>query len=87
MASTLTAYIPNTKITVTTSPIGFIDTTSYRGIIVEYEECRNVLIEGDGMYDHLPHDTLKKANPCVHQGTINTFMLETSFHIATPYLR
>jgi len=29
MASTLTAYIPNTKITVTTSPIGFIDTTSY----------------------------------------------------------
>ena len=29
MASTLTAYIPNTKITETTSPIGFIDTTSY----------------------------------------------------------
>ena len=29
MASTLTAYIPNTKITETTSLIGFIDTTSY----------------------------------------------------------
>lgn len=29
MAATLTAYIPNSKITVTTSPVGFIDTTSY----------------------------------------------------------
>jgi len=29
MASTRTAYIPNTKITETTSLIGFIDTTSY----------------------------------------------------------
>ena len=42
MASTLTAYIPNTKITETTSPIGFIDTTSYLTRIRIDDELNNI---------------------------------------------
>ena len=42
MASTLTAYIPNTKITETTSLIGFIDTTSYLTRIRITDEPNNI---------------------------------------------
>ena len=45
MASTLTAYIPNTKITETTSPIGFIDTTSYLTRIRIDDETDNITAE------------------------------------------
>ena len=46
MASTLTAYIPNTKITETTSPIGFIDTTSYLTRIRITEDASLTLSSG-----------------------------------------